>query len=106
MPLTHIGNFEVHRIAEYEGPFIAPDTFFPDFDAEAVRSNPDHPGSRLIDRATGNLLFSFHSFIVCTAIERDNFSKRFKLLIISQSLIHILAGDLVDSLDDSLGCNR
>ena len=66
MQITHIGDFEVHRIAEYEGPFIAPETFFPDFDKEVVQSNPDHPGPRLIDPANGNLLFSFHSFIVKT----------------------------------------
>src|SRR6201998_3178491 len=66
MQFTRIGDFEVHRVAEYEGPFIAPETFFPDFDAEAVRANPDHLGARLIDRSTGNLLFSFHSFIVKT----------------------------------------
>ena len=66
MQTTRIGGFEVHRIAEYEGPFIAPETFFPDFDPEAVRTNPDHPGARLIDAATGNLLFSFHSFIIKT----------------------------------------
>ena len=66
MQSTRIGNFEVHRITEYEGPFIAPETFFPDFDAEPVQANPDHPGAQLIDRATGNLLFSFHSFIVKT----------------------------------------
>ena len=66
MQFTRIGDFEVLRVAEYEGPFIAPETFFPDFDAEAVRSNPDHLGAKLIDRATGNLLFSFHSFVVKT----------------------------------------
>ena len=66
MQLTRIGDFEVHRIAEYEGPFIAPETFFPDFDAEVVRSNPGHLGAKLIDAATGNLLFSFHSFVVKT----------------------------------------
>ena len=58
MQITRIGDFEVHRIAEYEGPFIAPGTFFPDFDKEVLRSDPDHPGPRLIDPATGNLLFS------------------------------------------------
>ena len=66
MQITRIGDFEVHRVAEYEGPFIAPETFFPDFDREVLRSNPDHPGPRMIDPATGNLLFSFHSFIVKT----------------------------------------
>ena len=59
MQTTRLGGFEVHRIAEYEGPFIAPETFFPDFDPETVRSNPDQPGARLIDAETGNLLFSF-----------------------------------------------
>ena len=49
-----------------EGPFIAPDTFFPDFDAGIVGANPDHLGARLIDPATGNLMFSFHSFVVKT----------------------------------------
>jgi glyoxylase-like metal-dependent hydrolase (beta-lactamase superfamily II) len=66
MQLMRIGDFEIHRIAEYEGPFIAPETFFPSFDAEVVRENPDHLGARLIDPATGHLLFSFHSFVVKT----------------------------------------
>jgi glyoxylase-like metal-dependent hydrolase (beta-lactamase superfamily II) len=66
MQLTRVGEVEVHRIAEYEGPFISPETFFPDFDSEVVRANPDHLGAHLIDQATGNLLFSFHSFVVKT----------------------------------------
>src|SRR5262252_3350442 len=66
MQIARIGDFEVHRVAEYEGPFIAPETFFPDFDRQAVEANPDHPGPRLIDRASGNLFFSFHSFVVKT----------------------------------------
>ena len=32
MHATRIGEFEVHRITEFEGPFIAPETFFPAFD--------------------------------------------------------------------------
>ena len=66
MQSTRVGDFEVHKIAEYEGPFISPETFFPDFAPEAVRANPDHLGSRLIDETTGHLLFSFHTFIVKT----------------------------------------
>jgi glyoxylase-like metal-dependent hydrolase (beta-lactamase superfamily II) len=66
MQSTRVGDFEVHKIAEYEGPFISPETFFPDFDPEVVRANPDHLGSRLIDETTGHLLFSFHTFIVKT----------------------------------------
>ena len=67
MQVTRIGDFEVRRIAEYEGPFIGPEDFFPDFDPEVLRSNPDMTGPRLIDPATGKLIFSFHSFIVKTA---------------------------------------
>ena len=67
MQVTRIGDFEVRRIAEYEGPFIGPADFFPDFDPEVLRSNPEMAGPRLIDPATGKLIFSFHSFIVKTA---------------------------------------
>ena len=44
MQITRIGDFEVHRITEYEGPFIAPADFFPDFDPEVLRANADLPG--------------------------------------------------------------
>ena len=66
MQVTRIGEFEVRRIAEFEGPFIAPEDFFPDFDPEVLRENPDLTGSRLIDRESGRLVFSFHSFVVRT----------------------------------------
>jgi glyoxylase-like metal-dependent hydrolase (beta-lactamase superfamily II) len=64
---TRIGSFEVHRIAEYEGPFLAPHEFFPDFDPEVVRANADLLGPRLIDPASGKLIFSFHTFVIKTA---------------------------------------
>ena len=66
MQVTRIGDFEVHRITEYEGPFIAPEDFLPDFDPEVLRANPDLTGPRLIDPQTGKLVFSFHSFVVKT----------------------------------------
>ena len=66
MPATRIGDFKVQRISEFEGPFIAPEVFFPDYDAEVLKANPDMQGPRLIDPATGKLVFSFHSFIVKT----------------------------------------
>jgi glyoxylase-like metal-dependent hydrolase (beta-lactamase superfamily II) len=66
MPTTRIGDFEVHRISEFEGPFIAPEVFFPEYDPEVLRANPDMAGPRLIDPATGKLVFSFHSFVVKT----------------------------------------
>jgi glyoxylase-like metal-dependent hydrolase (beta-lactamase superfamily II) len=66
MSMTRIGEFEVHRIGEFEGPFIAPEVFFPDYDPEALRANPDMAGPTLLDPATGKLVFSFHSFVVRT----------------------------------------
>jgi glyoxylase-like metal-dependent hydrolase (beta-lactamase superfamily II) len=66
MQVARIGSFEVHRVAEYEGPFLAPHEFFPDFDPEVVRANRDLLGPRLIDPASGKLIFSFHSFVIKT----------------------------------------
>ena len=66
MQATRIGDFEVHRISEFEGPFIAPEVFFPEYDPEVLRANPDMAGPQLIDPATGKLVFSFHSFVVKT----------------------------------------
>lgn len=66
MSVTRIGEFEVTRISEYEGPFIEPHVFFPDYDPEVLKANPDMSGPRLVDPATGKLVFSFHSFVVKT----------------------------------------
>src|SRR5207245_2757691 len=59
-------NFEVHRVAEFEGPFFPPSEFFPDFDPEVVRANADLLGPQLIEPGSGKLIFSFHTFIVKT----------------------------------------
>lgn len=66
MTATRIGDFEVHRISEFEGPFITPEVFFPDYDPAVLKANPDMQGPRLIDPASGKLIFSFHSFVVKT----------------------------------------
>ena len=66
MQSTRIGDFEVHRVAEFEGPFFPPSEFFPDFEPEVMRENADLLGPRLIDPASGKLVFSFHTFVVKT----------------------------------------
>jgi glyoxylase-like metal-dependent hydrolase (beta-lactamase superfamily II) len=66
MQATRIGDFEVHRITEFEGPFFAPQDFFPDYDPEVVRADPALAAPRLIDPESGRLVFSFHSFVVKT----------------------------------------
>jgi glyoxylase-like metal-dependent hydrolase (beta-lactamase superfamily II) len=63
---VRIGDFEVQRVSEYEGPFVAPETFFPDYDPAVLRANPDLSGPRLLDPATGKLVFSFHAYVVRT----------------------------------------
>lgn len=66
MATTRIGDFEIERIAEFEGPFIPPQDFFPDFDPAVFEARPDMAGPRLIDPDSGRLMFSFHSFVVKT----------------------------------------
>ena len=66
MQIIRIGDFEVHRISEFEGPFIAPEVFFPDYEPAVLKANPDMAGPRLVDPASGKLVFSFHSFVVKT----------------------------------------
>jgi glyoxylase-like metal-dependent hydrolase (beta-lactamase superfamily II) len=66
MSTTRIGEFAVDRIADYEGPFFAPADFFPDFDRAVVEENAALLGPRLIEPGTGQLMFSFHSFVVRT----------------------------------------
>lgn len=66
MQTIRIGSFEVSRVADFEGPAFDPSEFFPDFDPAVVAANADLLGPRLIDPATGKLMFSFHSFVVRT----------------------------------------
>jgi glyoxylase-like metal-dependent hydrolase (beta-lactamase superfamily II) len=66
MQPIRIGDFAISRIADFSGPAFDPAEFFPDFDPEVVRANADLLGPRLIDPASGKLVFSFHSFVVKT----------------------------------------
>jgi glyoxylase-like metal-dependent hydrolase (beta-lactamase superfamily II) len=66
MQPVRIGSFEVNRVADYEGPSFDPTEFFPDFDPEVVAANADLIGPRLVDPASGKLVFSFHSFVIRT----------------------------------------
>ena len=66
MQPTRIGSFEINRIADYEGPFFAPNEFFPDFDPAVVAEHAALLGPSLLEPDTGKLMFSFHSFVVKT----------------------------------------
>jgi hypothetical protein len=47
MQVARVGSFEIPRVAEYRGPFLAPYECFPDFDPEVVRANRELRGPRL-----------------------------------------------------------
>ena len=49
MQPLRIGSFEINRIADYEGPFFAPNEFFPDFDPAVVEEHAALLGPRLIE---------------------------------------------------------
>jgi glyoxylase-like metal-dependent hydrolase (beta-lactamase superfamily II) len=66
MQPTRIGDFEINRISDYEGPFFAPNEFFPDFDPAVVEEHADLLGPSLLEPGSGRLMFSFHSFVVRT----------------------------------------
>lgn len=66
MTATRIGEFEIHRLTEFEGAFIAPEVFFPDYDPQVLEANPDMQGPQFVDPQTGKLVFSFHCFVVKT----------------------------------------
>jgi glyoxylase-like metal-dependent hydrolase (beta-lactamase superfamily II) len=66
MQPIRIGSFEIGQVADFTGPAFDPAEFLPDFDPEVVAANAEFLGPRLIDPATGKLVFSFHSFVVKT----------------------------------------
>jgi hypothetical protein len=67
MESTRIDDFEVHRVAEFEGPFVTPAEFFPDFDPEVVRADAELLGPRLINRASGH-----HTILINSCLGNDN----------------------------------
>ncbi len=66
MKALRIGDFEVHRLADFAGPSFPPAEFFPDFDPEVLRENAELLGPSLIDPESGMLVMSFHCFLVKT----------------------------------------
>jgi len=66
MAATRMGDFEIHRLTEFQGAFIAPEVFYPEYDPEVLKANPDMQGPGLLDPQTGKLVFSFHCFVIKT----------------------------------------
>jgi glyoxylase-like metal-dependent hydrolase (beta-lactamase superfamily II) len=70
MDAVRIGDFEIYRLSEFEGPAFPIAEFFPDFNPEVVRENAEFLGPRLIEPETGMLVMSFHSFVLKTPHHR------------------------------------
>lgn len=60
-----IGEYDISRAVEWAGPWVHPRNFFPDFEPEALAENLDWLAP-YFDAATGEMVLSFHSFVVRT----------------------------------------
>lgn len=60
-----VGNFQVDRAVEYEGPFLRPEELLVGYDPAVLERNRDWLG-HTIDPATGQMRMSFHSFVLRT----------------------------------------
>jgi glyoxylase-like metal-dependent hydrolase (beta-lactamase superfamily II) len=60
------GPFQVHRIVELHGPFIPPETLFPDATPELIRATAAAQDPNLFDAENNLLVMSFHSIVVRT----------------------------------------
>ncbi len=64
--MLQIGDCQIRRIVEQEGPTFLPQDFLLGFHPDLLRQHPKAATAALIDPATGALVLSFHSFIVTT----------------------------------------
>lgn len=58
------GPFDVQRIVEYEGPFVAADHLFPDATEEQIVASAAYQQPRFFDRDNHLLVMSFHSLLM------------------------------------------
>jgi glyoxylase-like metal-dependent hydrolase (beta-lactamase superfamily II) len=61
-----IGDVELTRVLEFEGPFEDPATLHPGATPELVDQHRHWMEPRILDRKTGRLFFTFHSVIIRT----------------------------------------
>ncbi len=66
MKPLQIGQFNVSRVVETEGPIFEPDFIFPDATEDAVAPHRGRLAPRFIDPESGLLILSFHSFVLRT----------------------------------------
>jgi len=60
-----LGKFRIGRAVEYEGPFVQPEDFFPDWDPAVLEETRDWIGP-VMDPPSGQMILSFHAFVLRT----------------------------------------
>jgi glyoxylase-like metal-dependent hydrolase (beta-lactamase superfamily II) len=73
MEKISIGDFEITKIVESVAPAFALNFLLPDAHAGVIKEHSDWLYPHYVDRDSGNLIVSFHSYLVCTP--------RFKILV-------------------------
>ena len=64
--MQRIGEITLDRVVENEGPFVDAATFLPASTPDVIEANSDWLVPHYIDPASGELIFSFQSYIVRT----------------------------------------
>lgn len=64
--MTRVGEFQIDRVVEWEGPFIRPEELFPDYEPGLAESIRDWSGQIIEPSGEGRMLMSFHSFVLRT----------------------------------------
>lgn len=64
--MIELGEFRIGRAIEHEGPFVRPEDFFPDWDPAVLDETRDWIGP-VMDRASGQMILSFHAYVLRTA---------------------------------------
>jgi glyoxylase-like metal-dependent hydrolase (beta-lactamase superfamily II) len=64
--MTKIGEFQLSRVIEFEGPSFDPDFILPAFEPEVVEEHADWLRPDHVDPATGMLVMSFQTFVLRT----------------------------------------
>ena len=62
--MQSVGEFRIDRVIESEVPFIEPEIFLPDMDADVLAANLDWLAPRYFDPESGKLNFAFQSYIL------------------------------------------
>jgi len=64
--MLSIGDMQLSRVIESEGPFLAPDVFIPDFTPDVLAANRDWLLPRYIDAASGQIILTIQSYVLRT----------------------------------------